>query len=167
METTQRSTKPLTFRALWHEKSTQRSYIKTPLALPPHLTPSPPVLAEAWRLWFRDLRPFLVFFPCSIRAGCHSQTKKVDQGETRRHDEPPSVPSDLRLQVDDILPHQRDGGARLLPLHRVVVPGRGGEGFQVLADPCRGRLWDTPDSLPRPVQRSLLFVLWKDNKKPL
>lgn len=47
METTQRSTKPLTFRALWHEKSTQRSYIKTPLALPPH----PHSLSS--RLWLR------------------------------------------------------------------------------------------------------------------
>lgn len=70
METTHSSTNPLTFRALWHENSTQRSYIKNPTST--HSTPF---------LWLRvedfDLGPTAFLgFSWSIHIGYHSENQK-------------------------------------------------------------------------------------------
>lgn len=72
---------------------------------------------------------------------------------------PPPACSDLGLQVDDVLAHQRDGGARLLPLHTPQLQGRRWQRLQLLLHP-RGRPVGFPEALPGPlVGRLLLFWL--------
>lgn len=86
-----------------------------------HLSFSPflPALAEGWRHWFWDQLSYFLGFLYSIHTGYHSKTKKVTKVKSGGLASPPSFPSDLCLQIDDVLSHQRDGGAGLLPLHRV------------------------------------------------
>lgn len=104
--------------------------------------------------------PFvLLSCPLSIQDPCCPPKPKRWLRWNRAARCPPSLASDLCLQVDDVLPHQRDSGAGLLPLHRVQLQRRYGQGLQVFAHPCRGWLRCSPDSLPWPLQRSLLSVL--------
>lgn len=103
-------------------KSTQRSYIKHPIntSTSPSL-PSFLLLAEGLKTliqgptfslsWFRLLYPYRIPF----------LNQNGGQGEIRWLRKPPSFPSDLCLQVNDVLTHQRNGGAGLLPLHRVQL----------------------------------------------
>lgn len=70
----------------------------------------------------------------------------------------PECGSHLRLQVHDLLAHQGNGGAGLLPLHRLQLQRGRRHRLQVLPHPGRGGV-GLPDALPRPLTRGLLLVL--------
>ena len=72
----------------------------------------------------------------------------------------PLTGSHLCLQVHDLLTHQRNGGAGLLPLHRLQLQRRGCHCLQVLPHPGGGGV-GLPDALPRPLTRGLLLVLMR------
>lgn len=72
--------------------------------------------------------------------------------------------SHLRLQVHDLLAHQWNGGAGLLPLHCLQLQRGGGHCLQVLPHPGR-RGVGLSDALPRPLTRGLLLVLKGKKRK--
>lgn len=72
--------------------------------------------------------------------------------------------SHLRLQVHDLLTHQRDGGAVLLPLHCLQLQRGGRHSLQVLPHPGR-RGVGLPDALPRPLTGGLLLVLMRQKER--
>lgn len=72
---------------------------------------------------------------------------------------PPPTCSDLSLEIDDVLTHQRDRGARLLPLHAPQLQRGRRQRLQFLLHP-RGRPVGFPKALPGPLVRRLrLFWL--------
>lgn len=70
----------------------------------------------------------------------------------------PDSRSHLCLQVHDLLAHQRNGGAGLLPVHCLQLQRRGRHCLQVLPHPGWGGV-GLPDALPRPLTWGLQFVL--------
>lgn len=69
---------------------------------------------------------------------------------------PPPTCSDLSLEVDDVLAHQRDRGARLLPLHAPQLQWGRWQRLQFLLHPRR-RPVGFPEALPRPLVGCLLL----------
>lgn len=71
----------------------------------------------------------------------------------------PDSRSHLRLQVHDLLAHQRNGGTGLLPVYCLQLQRRGRHCLQVLPHPRWGGV-GLPDALPCPLTRGLQFVLF-------
>lgn len=69
---------------------------------------------------------------------------------------PPPTCSDLSLEVDDVLAHQRDCGARLLPLHAPQFQWGWRQRLQFLLHPRR-RPVGFPKALPGPLVGCLLL----------
>lgn len=70
---------------------------------------------------------------------------------------PPPTCSDLSLEVDDVLAHQRDRGARLLPLHAPQLQRGRWQWLQLLLHP-RGCPVGFPKALPGPLVGRLLLL---------
>lgn len=81
----------------------------------------------------------------------------VKRGEDSRR-EGGAGSSDLRLQVDDLLAHQRDCGAALLPFNCLELQRRCRQRLQLWADPGGGRV-GLRDALPGSVAGGLWLVL--------
>lgn len=122
--------------------------------------PAPPHVLAVGFIWPFELkfragqcvwcvRMFLFLFFFCQRAFGKKESCGYDARIHRSH---------LCLQVHDLLAHQRNGGAGLLPLHRLQLEGRGRHCFQVLPHPgWRGV--GLSDALPCPLTRGLLLVL--------